>query len=367
MRIEPYHPGHIAAVKSFNSRLQAGGVPYRFPERAISKWLPPRTDGRPFQEYFLAVDGGVVRGGYILKHQDFKIGTTIEHLAHYHLPLSEGVLDPAYTMTGVLLLTNAIKRQPLLFSLGIGSRKEPLAQMLQQLGGSIETVPFYMHICSPFHFLRNIRHLRRGPLHRLALDAAAFSGLGWLGARSVQAWCARTPDAATALRCVPEAAFGDWADVLWEKCAPAYRFIAVRDARTLNLLFPAAKAAYHRLKIVKHDSCIGWVLATVNEWENHRYFGRCRLGAIVDGLALPEHAGEVVHAATRFLKARGATIIVSNQAHAAWGAGLRRAGFLPGPSNFLFARSRMLSKTTVQIPVDCCHLNRGDGDGPVGL
>ena len=367
-RIEPYQPEHIPAVQAFNARLKEKGVTYRFPEGSKSKWLPRTSDARPYQEYFLSIeDDAVVRGGYVLKHQDFRVAGNVEHLAYYHLPLSEGIIDPIYGMTGVQLLTNALKRHPVLFCLGIGGRQEALAQMIAKMGWTLETVPFYFYICSPYHFLRNVRHLRKQRARRLALDAAAFSGLGWLGARTVQAFKTRRPSDAKDLRCVEEDTFGDWADEVWERCAAAYPLVAVRDARTLNLLFPAAKAKYHRLKIMSGDSCLGWVLVTNNAWKNHRYFGPCQLGAIVDGLVLPEHAASAIFAAARFLTENGAQVIVSTQSHAAWCDGLDRAGFSSGPSNFLFARSKKLKKLTAEIPLSSCHLNRGDGDGPIGL
>ena len=66
---------HIPAVKAFNSRLTAAGVPFdlRFPESSISDWLPKIGQRRLYQENFIVLEGGVVRGGYRVKHQDFSV------------------------------------------------------------------------------------------------------------------------------------------------------------------------------------------------------------------------------------------------------------------------------------------------------
>jgi len=103
--------------------------------------------------------------------------------------------------------------------------------------------------------------------------------------------------------------------------------------------------------------------------ERHKQFGAMRVGSIVDCMARPEDAGEVMAAAADVLLGRGTDIIVSNQLHHAWGKALKRAGFLSGPTNFLFAVSKPLA--SLLQPVDAgqidMHMNRGDGDGPINL
>ncbi len=72
------------------------------------------------QEYLLALEGDTVRGGYILKPQAFAFEGEQRMIADYHLPISEGIVDGRYAPVGALILMDALKRQPLLFSLGIG-------------------------------------------------------------------------------------------------------------------------------------------------------------------------------------------------------------------------------------------------------
>ena len=71
--IQQYRPEHENAVREFNRRLQAGGAESNlvFYENAHPKWLPQNQNASLYNEFFLALDGEVVRGGYALKHQDF--------------------------------------------------------------------------------------------------------------------------------------------------------------------------------------------------------------------------------------------------------------------------------------------------------
>ena len=73
--------------------------------------------------------------------------------------------------------------------------------------------------------------------------------------------------------------------------------------------------------------------------------------------------------AREYLESQGVDLIVSNQSHAAWRRGFRQAGFLRGPSNFIFASSRELTRLLRGKGVrnEDLHFNRGDGDGPNNL
>jgi hypothetical protein len=97
----------------------------------------------------------------------------------------------------------------------------------------------------------------------------------------------------------------------------------------------------------------------------HKQFGDMKVGSLVDGLALPGNEGLVVDHAVRALEERGVDLMVSNQSHAAWKRALRLAGFAQGPSNFAFACSQQLAMDIESL--ESCHINRGDGDGPINL
>jgi len=93
-----------------------------------------------------------------------------------------------------------------------------------------------------------------------------------------------------------------------------------------------------------------------------------RVGTIVDAFAAPEDAAAVVRASCDALAERQVDLIISNQSHRAWRRALSRAGFLRGPSSWLFAPSPALAELVFAVDPagHAIHLNRGDGDWPWG-
>src|SRR5260370_29924112 len=148
--IQPFAEAWSEAVCAFNCRLQAGGC---------DEFVSPEPPENGRQE-FLVLDDGCVRGGYILRAQDFSFGGQIRQVAHYRSPLSEGVIDKAYVGVGALMLRHALARQPLLFALGMGGMDRPLPRMLQAMGWCLRLVGFYFKVLRPARFLRNIRSIR---------------------------------------------------------------------------------------------------------------------------------------------------------------------------------------------------------------
>jgi hypothetical protein len=368
--IEAYTDEMCGEVVLFNERLNKAGVPYHFPASPIPAWLP-KTAGRTlFQEMFLAVDRNLkVRGGYLLKHHDSWIGGRTVSIADFQLPLSEGTINRAYALVGPRLLFDALKRQPLLYGLGIGGSREPLARLLKAAGWNLHAVPFYFRVVRPFRFLRNMVYVRNSALRRAAFDLLAFSGLGWLGIRGIQALRARhsPANAASVAETVDE--FGDWATTLWNAHKQDYGMVSLRDADTLRVLYPPAEEKFIRVRVAARGETVGWAVLLNTQRAGHAYFGSLRLGSIIDCFAPPSSAGVVVAHATRFLEELGVDLIVSNQSHAAWSAALAAAGYLRGPSNFIFSTSKELTNllASARIGSEGVHFNRGDGDGPINL
>jgi hypothetical protein len=101
----------------------------------------------------------------------------------------------------------------------------------------------------------------------------------------------------------------------------------------------------------------------------HKHFGNMRVGSLVDCLAKPDDACDVVACSRDFLVANGADLIVSNQGSQAWCQGLKACGFLEGPSNFPFLAAPKLAALLDPFleSAKTFHLNRGGGDGPIHL
>jgi hypothetical protein len=371
LAITPFTDDLVPAVKAFNARLLAGGVfhEFQFHESPTCAWLPKRENRRIYQEYFVAAEDGAVRGGYVLKHQPFSCRGEVRNLPFYHGPISEGLFNKKYASVGALLTRHALKMQPLLFALGMGGWEQPLPRMLQAMRWPMFEVPFYFFVARPFRFLRQIRALRHSKLKSAAAEAAAWTGAGWAALRAAQALRRRTPAHASRATVEQVADFGHWANALWESCHARYALVALRNRETLNILYPAENPQFIRMVVRKDADTLGWAVLLDTQMRGHKHFGDLRVGSIVDCFAAPEHAAAVAAKALACLRARGVDLIVSNQSHQAWGNALRTAGFLQGPSNFLFAASPQLAARL--DPFDAhqnqLHFNRGDGDGPIHL
>src|SRR6202158_2911081 len=187
--VQPYRPEHEPAVAEFNRRLRQAGadenmVFYRWAE---PRWLPGSAGSRIHNQFFVAVDGEIVRGGYALKTQEFFFPDgQIRSIHYYHHPLSEGIVSKAHAIVGTLLLRDAMQRAPLLYCLGMGGYDHPLPQMLVRLGWTHCLVPFYFRVVTPSKFLRNMETLRSSAARKLLLDLAAYSGAGWAGSKLFQ-------------------------------------------------------------------------------------------------------------------------------------------------------------------------------------
>ncbi|MGB6623649.1 MAG: hypothetical protein WBE43_02595 [Candidatus Acidiferrales bacterium] len=369
--IQPYTEKFIPAVKEFNRRLKSGGCfsDFLFFEHYISASLPRVEKRSLYEEYFLAVEEGVVRGGFAVKNQEFSLSGEFKPIAFYHFPLSEGIVDKAYTNVGVQMLRTALRDHPLMFALGMGGFDQPLPRMLKALGWSMSLIPFYFKVVRPFRFLTRMTELRRTAAKRLAANAAAYTGAGDVAIRIIQGLKQSRKRMAQPFVAQEIPEFGDWADTVWKECNSQYVLIGDRTREAQKLLYPAESERFIRLRVDAGGTPIGWLVLLDTQMQNNRHFGNLRVASIVDCLAAPENAIEVIRAGTRFLQQRNIDLIISNQSHAAWGTALENSGFLQGPSNCVFAASPELAKFLQPFAekVSQVHLNRGDGDGPIHL
>jgi hypothetical protein len=369
--IQPYRPEHEPAVAEFNQRLRQAGegenmVFYRY---AQPRWLARTALSRIYNEYFVAIDGGVVRGGYALKTQDFSFPDgQIRSIAYYHHPLSEGIVNKAHAIVGTLLLRDAMQRAPLLYCLGMGGYDHPLPQMLIRLGWAHCPVPFFFRVMRPSRFLRNMKALRSSLPRRVLMDVAACSGAGWAGSKLFQVYRTLRAPRSSPVEYHEVANFEDGDSIenlqsLWGQARNDCSFTAVRDAEALRILYPAEQTNLTRIVVKRNGVGVGW--AVVGERRKDEKYGDMRVGSVVDCLALPGELLSVIRVATQILEQQSVDLILSNQSHQAWGRAFKDAGYLPGPSNFIFAASKQLSEllTPFEDVRPRMHLTRGDGDG----
>ena len=334
IEVVDFRDAQTHGVADFNRRLLEGGQSLLFPASTVPEWLPKLPGRKLFQEYYLAADDdGRVRGGYLLKHQEFRVGGKTLSIGDFQLPISEGVCQPAYAPLGAALLRNAERRTPLLYSLGMGPLSEPLPRLLAASGWRITPVPFFFRIVHPVPFLRNSVYLRRSLLMRRVLDVLAFSGVGWAGIKLVHAVAAPRPradrqrrDRRTSLASGPTA--------VWETCRAHYGMCAVRDMETLRILYPRDDARFVRLRIRRGAETIGWAVLLNNRWWNHKHFGQHAAGLDRrrSGRAGGRRgSGPLCDAVS---PTRGVDLIVSNQSHAAWRRAFRKLGIPPRTLQF---------------------------------
>lgn len=361
MRMVAYDPGLVPAIAAFNDRLRAGGSDWEFPAGA-----PGAAGGAIEMERYFCVDAaGAVRGAYNLIRQNAWTGAAEERIGFVRLPLSEGIVNPKFAMVGALLLKDAMKRCPLVFSLGMGGVDKPLPRLYRALGASVEPVPFYFRIGNASNFLRHIRPLRTNPARRRLFDWIAATRAANLPVRAYHAWKARGATSREVdVEVVPR--FQSWADAVWTEALANHSFLCGRRAEELNIRLPAEDPRIHRLRLRAAGRTVGWVAVTDKQWSDHPYFGAMRLGALVDGLTAPGFETAAAAVATRFLLARGVDLIVTNQMHRDWTAAVEACGYRRFPaSNFVLAASPALAPHLGDF--SRVHINRGDGDGPINL
>jgi hypothetical protein len=366
VEIRPYTHELEPLVRAFNLRLRAGGEQlWSFPESHVPR-LTRMLNENPYQELFVTCDQGEVRGGYLMTHTRFAIhGETTWIACGPQLNTSEGIVNRAWGMTGAINLRDALKRQPLLYGLGMGGFHEPQARLLAAMKWPLNPVPFFFRVLNPSRFFANIAYLRKSRRAQVMLDLVRYTGLGWAFSLA-QFRPARSNGLAQVELCDE---FGGWADELWSICRDRYSLIALRDSNTLNRLYPSSDRRFHRLRVSRQGKLLGWAVVLDTQMSGHKHFGNMRVGSIVDCLAHAEDAAAVVRCSSSLLEQRGVDLIVSNQASSAWGQALLAAGYLRGPSNFILALSPMLAARLKPLEGSrtSIHMTRGDGDGPINL
>ena len=164
-------------------------------------------------------------------------------------------------------------------------------------------------------------------------------------------------------------AFDDSVGDVWSATAGGFALAAVRDRPVLESLYDGVGSRFIRIGIREDGELCGWAVLLATPFHGHKHFGNLKLGSIVDLLAAPGYEARLIRAAVERLQREGVDLIVTNQSLGSLLRGLNGAGFLEGPSNFLFAASPKLVELVgpLQARLPTIHLTRGDGDGPINL
>lgn len=381
VRIVPQSEEHRELVHAFNVRMRQGGSPWGWYEDARPSWLAP-VDGkgleelRSWREHYVALeDGKGVVGAYALKPQAFYLRGQVRRVADWQGPFSEGAVDGRYAMLGLRLLRDMEKREPYLFSWGHGGYDQPMLQMLRQLKWALVDTPVALRVLRARRFLQSARFLDLSSKARRLRDGMAIlpgiNAVGRMAAAALAAprWANTRAMRGSACRVVDDIA--ECAEAVWDRAAPDYLFCAIRDGAAMARLAPPdGWPLCTRLSVRStHGEAIGWALVSDRNMAEDPRFGDMRVGSIVDGFARLRDVDIVLAHAARFLEERGVDMILSNQAHPVWNAGLMKNGFLLAPRKRVFAASPALRR--LMSPFDTVrqgmHLTNMDGHGPHGL
>lgn len=358
-------PEDAEGIREFNSRLEKAGVTFAFPvDSSKIMHKQPGVDA-PYQAAYVLSDGSAVRGGFILKSELVFVGDESYPAGNYQLPLSEGIIDRRYALVGVQLIKDALDRQSRLYCLGMGNTARPLPRLLSKLGWTISKVPFLFRIENAGNFTREIFWLRQRAHLRLLLDMARNTGTlaAVVGlARLRRRLFGSKPPAEVSFTQVTD--LPDDIDDLFFNTRGDYGLMCDRRAAAMRARLPTGDSKLLRIVLRKSGKLAGWVVVSMSQLSGHTQFGNMRLGCIVDGLAATSDVSLLVGEACRRLEKARCDLLVSNQTHPAWIAGLRRHGFFEGPSNFILALSPQLAECRAETSV---HFNRADGDGPINL
>ena len=355
-------------IHDFNKDLEDHKISFRLP---VPINRHSRTDDFIYERSFILTENKTtVRAGYTLKCQWFKVNDTLLHIRYYYRPVSAGIFNKKYNVCGVLLVNDAQKRYPNIFSLGMGGASEALPKLLKGLNWNIQKVPFFFKVCHPLTFLKNIRYLKGTKLKSFIIMLVANSGLGWLCIKFffliVSLFYIRLKKEPYIVAEKIEV-FDQDLNSVWENAKQYSSFIAVRNCEYLKTLYSDKR--FIKLKFFDDNEVVGWSICLCTKLYDHKQFGYMKLGSIVDCLALKGYEKSIINRTSQMLKKKGVDLIVSNQAQIFWKNALKMNSFINGPSNFIFASSKVLSdklKGNIQLRGHI-HLTRGDGDGPINL
>ena len=363
IRFENYRPEQVRAVADFNRRI-ADATPHRAPLSWKSHWIPPVSGSPLKEEYILAMDGNVVRGAYTVKSQLFEVGGELRTLGTWYVPISEGIVDKKHGLIGLQIARDVLAKQPLLFNLGGGS-EESISRMFRAMKWPHADVPMFMKVNQPFRFLRRNGKLREKRRMALALDALAFSGLGSIGLRALQALRKRPSARLRDTDWEVKSEFGAWTDRIWESARHDYEMIAVRDAETMSRLIPSHGPPAKILVVSHKGEEVGWAAVLVKQLSGDPSYGDLRVGIVVDCLAKAADADVVIAAATNYLCGAGADVTVSNQMQRTWCEAHERAGFLRAPSTMALNPSPALAVLLDPFEEKSANIfiTRNDGEG----
>ncbi|MEM7171636.1 MAG: hypothetical protein AAF530_15810 [Pseudomonadota bacterium] len=354
---------HFDPVKRFNDRLEAGGQVEKFNPNPgdFHTGGDPEQTGFDHKKYVFVDKSGEMRAGYYLKDQTFQLGQEQLTISNVQQPISEGTVNPRYAPLALSIVKDCLARQPFAFALGGGGLSMPVIKMYQGLKWQVIPIPFFLRLCRPSRFFKNLSALRSTPARRALMDFLAFTHIADLPLAAIQRARTRRDRAPKPSFQIVDH-FENWADSLWESCHAQYPFVAVRTARLLNIIYEDPR--FQKVLISKEGKAVGWAVCLTTDYQDNLYYGSLRVGTVVDLLALPGLEGTVVAGVTDCLRDGKADIVISNQLHRSWQVAFDKLGYFRAPSRSALSLSPDLRDRChdLKIAPEDIHMTRGDGE-----
>ena len=354
-------------IQNFNNELKVNGYSFKLP---FSDKVASKKDFIVNKHFILTENNNLVKAGYTLKQQWFKINADVVKVGYYYNPITAGLFNKKYNICGLLLLNDAEKKNSNLFSLGMGSYSNSLPKLLKALKWKLKKVPFFFRITNPNNFLENINYFKSTKLRSLIINLLQKTGLGWVFIKFIFFTTSLQNsifNKKNEIICKEVNFFNNEVNDIWENTKKNNSFIALRNSEYINSLYNNDK--FIKLRFTENNKIVGWSISLCNKVHNHKFFGNMCLGSVVDNLSLKGKESAIINQTFKFLENKGADLVVTNQSHRLWKKAFWKNGFIRGPSNFIFASSSFLSKKmgfNTRLNNDV-HITRGDGDGPINL
>ncbi|WP_442505070.1 hypothetical protein SH528x_003841 [Novipirellula sp. SH528] len=339
----------VSAVRAFNDRLADQGSKWGFYPDPIPAWLPKSENAEIFREFFLAVDGEVVRGGYALKTQPFFIGGTRTLVSAVQGPVTEGAVNRSSGGIVYHLLRDMHQRQPLLFGWGMGGSDRILPQLLPRVGWAMSQYSWCQFVT-----LNSGRLSKRLPIETLRLESFGFSSSTLLPEPLPEINASEVPD------------FGNWSDVIWNNCCRDYAFVGQRTSSILRSLYPRENSSYLRLRIDRCDQPIGWAVLVIREMQDDEIFGNAIVAYLWDCMAAVRECDNVIASVFAYCGSKGCDLILSCLSEENWVSSINRNG-----GRAYIDRQRVFGTSPALSALlessQNVFLSDGDADGPIGF
>jgi hypothetical protein len=361
--IEAYGAQRESAVAAFNQRMREGNASTDFllNERSVAA----RACGRVTATQWVALDeDGQVRGGVISWDHPAIVGRTEQRVVNLQSPLSEGIINSAYVLVASQIIKFFLRQTPYVYIVGMGAEDRPLPRVLKAMGWTVRPVPFYFRMIRPARCVRELGPLRNSAWKRIAGTVAASTGIASIGALALHRPAAQARGVAAAYRAEETTSWGEWAAEAWSALVPNIRFGVRRDPETLSFYYPFSDDRLKVWKLQRGTKVEGWFAMAISNMNGNAYFGNLRVATLTDCVGMPETIRSGCVLAIDQARRLGADLLITNQAYAVAQEACQDAGFRRGPSNFLLATSKALTK---ELDQELVYVTRRDGDGLANL